>query len=157
MSAPLDRPDSSPEPESFPPPVRYALKPRQFTAVNAPRGTEVKSAELDVFELRKLVRTREAAAGIGEVTPIPAQPSRRRRDYLLLLIGGNAVMLTLFCMEIFMGFQVQCLAARMPGELNRLLYYALHEGRPMFFLPAACMTGYTVGLSWLMFGVMGKY
>lgn len=157
MSVPPDNPAPGPEPEAFPAPVRYSLKPREFIAVNAPRGTEEKSAEHDVFELRKQVRAHEAAAGIGEVAPVPPQKNRRKLDFVLLLVGGNGLMLALFCVEIFVGFQVQCLAARMPGEINRLFHYALHEGRPMFFLPAACMTGYTIGLSWLMFGVMRKY
>ena len=149
------KPDSGPE--HVPPTVRYALKPWEFTAVNAPRGTEEKSAEHDVNEILKQVRASEAAAGIGELAPVPPPKNRRRRDYLLLLIGGNGLMLLLFVVEIFIGFQVQCLAARMPGELNHLLHFAVHEGRPMFFLPAFCMTGYTAALSWLMFGVMGKY
>ncbi len=32
-----------------------------------------------------------------------------------------------------------------------------HDGLPMFFLPAMCMTGYSGALTWLMFGVMGRY
>ena len=103
------------------------------------------------------MRAREAAAGIGEVVPAPPRKSRRRRDYLLLLVAGNGLMLVLFSVEIFIGFQVQCLAARMPEEFSNLVHYALHEGRPMFFLPAMCMTAFTVALSWLMFGVMGDY
>ena len=31
-------------------------------------------------------------------------------------------MLVLFLMQMFLGFQVQCLAAKMPGEFNRLVY-----------------------------------
>jgi hypothetical protein len=45
----------------------------------------------------------------------------------------------------------------MPGEFNRLVCYILHEGRPAFFLPARCMTGYSTAPTWLMSGVMDRY
>lgn len=151
MSAP------EPTPEAGGPPPRYVLKSREFIAVNAPRGTDEKSADHDVHEILKHVRAREAAAGLDEVAPMARPRLRRKRDYLLLLLGGNGLMLTLFLMELFLGFQIQCLAAGMPGEFGRLVYYAWHDGRPMFLLPGALMAGYSVMLSWLMFGVMGKY
>lgn len=154
-------PEPAPEPPGLPGPAaplpRFTLKAREFTVVNAMIGPEEKSAHHDVYEILKQVRASEAAAGIGELAPAPPPKNRRRRDYLLLLIGGNGLMLALFMVEIFIGFQVQCLAARMPGELNHLLRYAVTDGRPMFLLPAFCMTGYTTGLSYLMYGVMGKY
>ena len=146
----------NPDPGAAPSP-KFTLKPEAFTAVNAPRGTDAPSADHDVFEILKQVRAREAAAGIGEVVPAPPRKSRRRRDYLRLLVAGNGLMLVLFSVEIFIGFQVQCLATRMPEEFSNLVYDTLHEGRPMFFLPAMCMTAFTVALSWRMFGVMGDY
>jgi hypothetical protein len=78
---------------------------------------------------------------------IPASRRRRRRDYLLLFLAGNSLMLTLFSIEIFLGFQVQCLAARVPNEFYQLLNYALHDGRPMFFPPAVCMTAYSAAIT----------
>ena len=149
---------TEPDPGSGAAPApKFTLKPKDFTALNAPRGTDAPSADHDVYEILKQVRAREAAAGIGEVELVPPPRSRRRRDFLLLLIGGNAFMLGLFLVELFLGFQVMCLAARMPGEFSNLVRYAVHEGRPMFVLPAMCMTCYTTALSWLMFGVMHDY
>lgn len=139
------------------PPPRYALKPREFTPVNAPRGTEAPSADHDIHDLLRQVRAREAAAGIGEVAPAPRRRSRRRRDYVLLLVGGNGFMLAIFLAELFLGFQVMCLAAQMPEQFTGLLRYAATEGRMMFTLPALCMTCYTAALSWLMYGVMQDY
>ena len=146
-----------PEPAD-PAPKKYALKPKEFERVNAPRGEEAPSDDHDVYKILQQVRAREAADGFDVVAP-PVAPvkSRRKRDYWLLLFAGNGLMLAIFMVEIFIGFQVQCLAARMPGELNHLFYYAFHEGRPMFFLPAVCMSAYTGALTWLMFGVMRKY
>lgn len=149
--------ESDARPERQPAPVRYILKPREFTPVNAAPGTEARSADHDVFAILQQVRAREAAAGLDKIAPVAPLKSRRKRDYWLLLIGGNGLMLTLFLVQLFIGFQVQCLAAHMPGELNNLFRYALHDGRPMFLLPGLCMTGYSTALTWLMFGVMGRY
>lgn len=140
-----------------PPPKTYALKPRQFERVNAPRGTDAPSDDHDVFKIRQQVRAREAADGLDEVKLVAPPRSRRRRDYLLLLAAGNLFMLTTFCIEIYVGFSVQSLAAGMPEQFPRLVYYAWHEGRPMFFLPAVCMSAYSGALTWLIFGVMAKY
>ncbi len=122
-----------PEPDD-PPSKKYALKEAAFERVNPPSGMDAPSAEHDVFAILSAVRRRETEAGLDTVRPAQLPVYRRRRDYLILLIAGNSLMLTLFCVEIFIGFQVQCLAVRMPGELNHLIHYALHEGRPMFFL-----------------------
>ena len=93
--------------------------------------------------------------------PIPPAPSLPARESLWLRFVRSIVAigltLVLFSVEIFIGFQVQCRAARMPEEFSNLVHDTLHEGRPMFFLPAMCMTAFTVALSWLMFGVMGDY
>jgi len=145
-----------PEPDD-PPPRKYVLKDAEFERVNAPRGTDAPSADHDVFALLADVRKREAAAGLDTMKEAALPKYRRRRDYLVLLIAGNAFMLLLFCVELFIGFQVFCLAAQMPGEFNRLVYYVWHDGLPMFFLPAMCMTGYSGALTWLMFGVMNRY
>ena len=142
--------------EGITPTRKYALKAAEFVAVNAPRGTDAPSDAHDVMAILAGVRAREAQAGLGEVTPAAPRRSRRKRDFLLLL-AGNGVMFAIFLVELFLGFQVMCLAAQMPGEFTRLLRYAFTEGRPMFFLPGLCMAGYTAALSWLMFGVMGDY
>ena len=143
----------SPEPT----PQKYRLKTAQFERLNAAPGTSPASPEHDVFALLAGVRQQEAAAGLNQVQLMPALRRRRRRDYLLLLLAGNSLMLTLFIVEIFLGFQVQCLAARMPNEFYHLLNYALHDGRPMFFLPAVCMTAYSAAITWLMYGVIDRY
>lgn len=145
-------------PRSDPPPApKFALKPREFTSVNAAPGTEAPSAEHDVFEILKSVRVHEAAAGVGEVGLESSRKSRRRRDFLLLLIGGNSLMLGIFLVELFLGFQVMCLAADMTEQFPNLVRYALGEGRPMFTLPAICMTCYSTALWWLMFGAGQDY
>jgi hypothetical protein len=140
-----------------PVPRKYVLKPAEFTAVNAPAGTDAPSDVHEVRAILQAVRAREAELGLGEVTPAPPRHSRRKRDFLLLLAAGNGAMLALFLLEVFLGFQVMCLAAQMPGQFDNLVRYAMHEGRPMFFLPALCMAGYTTALWWLMFGVMSDY
>lgn len=158
------RADATAKPEKSPnladgavTPRKYALKAAEFVAVNAPRGTDAPSEAHDVMAILAGVRAREAQLGLGEVIPAPARRSRRQRDFLLLLLAGNGVMFAIFLVELFLGFQVMCLAAQMPGEFNRLLRYAFTEGRPMFFLPGLCMAGYSAALAWLMFGVMNDY
>jgi hypothetical protein len=64
-----------------------------------PAGRPLAAAQSgkEVEDILKLNREREKQAGLDQLKPAPPGPNRRRRDYLMLLIGGNlAIFLTLY-------------------------------------------------------------
>ena len=96
------------------------------------------------------------AAGLNQLSSQPRRTSRRTRDFWLLLLGGNLLILAIFGLQLFVGFQVMCLAAKMPLELGNLIRYAL--GTPhLLAIPALGSMFYSSALAWLMFGVMNRY
>ncbi len=92
--------------DSDPPRKNYALKPKEFERLNAPRPDahsptppEPTPAANDVFAIRRQLREREIASGMDELVP-PERPRsrRRRRDYwlLTLLVNGTFIPLALW-------------------------------------------------------------
>lgn len=120
-----------------PAPRKFALKPKEFERVNAPRpesGEEPAAppAANDVYALREELRAREIAAGMDELKP-NGQPDtqRRRRDYRFLLVAGNAAI------------------------VGTAAFVGLNPMTAVFAFSGVII--YTVGLTWVMWFVMGKY
>lgn len=99
---------------------------------------------------------RADAAGLNNVAP-PTRPlRRRRRDYLMLMLGGNAFIGGLYGTELLFGFQVQCMAAQMPDEFGNLVRFALHNPAS-YAMGLVGMVFFTLCITWLMYGVMDNY
>ncbi len=84
-----------------PPRKNYGFKPKEFERVNEPRpetgaAPEASPAANDVFAIQRALRQREIAAGGDELAP-PDRPvrSRRKRDYWLLTLVFNGVLVPL--------------------------------------------------------------
>ena len=80
--------DTAPLPSDDPPPVKHTLTTAKFEAVNAPIAAPT-PAPNDVYQVLQDNLARENAAGLNVVRPVPKRPSRRKRDFWLVLIGGN--------------------------------------------------------------------
>lgn len=80
-----------------------------------------------VEDILRLNREHEKRAGLDQLKPQPPVPNRRRRDYLMLLIGGNLVILL---------------------GLNAVGGLALGGMLAVVF---------TLCLTWALYGVMDKY
>jgi hypothetical protein len=122
--------------EADPPRKTYGFKPKEFERVNAPRPegdtAPPPPAANDVFAIREEIRRREIAAGMDVLKPAgPRPPDRRRRDYWMLLLVGNALLLA---MAAIIGFNAMTTAFAFGGGLF-----------------------YTLGLTWVMWGVMDRY
>lgn len=112
-----------------PPPKKYDLKPREFERLN-PRGPAGKGTEHDVYAILQQNRAVEQRLGLGEVE-IRKKKSRRKRDFWLLLIGGNLLVAGLVAV----------------GRFNLIsLIFGL-----------AGMVVLSVGLTWIMWFVMDDY
>ncbi|MBA4137586.1 MAG: hypothetical protein C0518_09745 [Opitutus sp.] len=124
------------EPE--PTPRTFTFKPKEFERVNAPRpevGDDTPAAAplaKDVFAMQRDLRAREIAAGMDQLKPVDRPESkRRRRDYWLLLLTGYAILASA--------------ALIFPGNPVVLLY--VFAGIVLF----------SIGLTWVMWFVMGRY
>jgi len=109
-----DAPTDPSEPEA--PRREFRLKPAEFERVNRPAEEHGENAPIDVRQhLRRAsgpppravptatrtendvhghLRTNAAqaeSAGLNAVIPQPRRPSRRKRDYWLVLVGGNGL------------------------------------------------------------------
>jgi hypothetical protein len=82
-----------------PAPKKYGMKPREFERLNPP-GPAGKGAEHDVFAILQQNRSVEQRKGLGEVE-IRETRSRRKRDYWLVLIGGNLLIVGLVALGRF--------------------------------------------------------
>ncbi|HTZ22231.1 MAG TPA: hypothetical protein VMC06_15210 [Opitutaceae bacterium] len=79
-----------------PPPVKHTLTTAKFEAVNPPTATPT-PAPTDVYQVLRDNLARENAAGMNAVKPKPKRPSRRKRDFWLMLVLGNlTIVSTLF-------------------------------------------------------------
>lgn len=122
--------------EVDPPRKTYAFKPKEFERVNAPRpegdAAPPPPPANDVFAIREEIRRREIAAGMDELKPV-ARPAanRRRRDYWLLLVGGLALIGGVVAV-------IGLNAMTVVGGFSAAVFYVL-------------------GLSWVMWAVMGRY
>ena len=122
--------------EADPPRKTYGFKPKEFERVNAPRPegetAPTPPAANDVFAIREEIRRREITAGMDVLKPTgPRPPGRRRRDYWMLLIGGNALLLGVAAV---VGLNVMTGAFALGGAIL-----------------------FTLGLTWVMWFVMGRY
>lgn len=119
-----------------PPRRAFVLKPREFARLNRPPeelAAEPTPLANDIFAMQRDLRAREQASGRDVLAPAPARPSRRRRDYWLLVallngLGGAAA------------------AAGWAGGNFVVLVYAL----------AGMLLG-TIGLTWVLWVVMDEY
>jgi predicted phage tail protein len=118
------------EPED-PPRKIYTTKPREFERVNAPPGSKVgKSTEHDVYAILQQNRSVERKAGLNEVEIRPVR-SRRKRDYWLLLVPGNA--------------------------LFGLVGWIARDNVVVLVSAGAGMVVFSLGLTWVMWFVMNDY
>lgn len=118
--------------EADPPRKVYGLKPKAFERVNTAEPGSPPPAANDVFALQRELREREIATGFDALRPTERPRSRRRpRDYWLLLLAGNGALLGL----------VALLGAN-----------AMTVG-----FAGAGLVLYTLGLTWVMWCVMGDY
>ncbi len=80
-----------------------------------------------VEEVLQLNRKHERQTGLDVLKPMPPVINRRRRDYWIVLIGGN----------LFFFFVLNALSGPAVGALMAFFY--------------------TVGITWVIYGVMDKY
>jgi len=113
-----------------PPRREYKLKPKEFERVNAPRGTEAKSDDHDVFAIRRQVREREQAAGMDHITAAPPKKSKRARDFWVSLIFGWGLLMAI-------GFMTTGLIGLLAGAALGLLY--------------------VVGIWWIFYHILDDY
>jgi hypothetical protein len=119
-------------------------------------GGSTRGPENDVHAMLRENHARAEAAGLNALKPVAQRHSRRRRDYIALLVAGNVFIAFIYSAELFLGFQVQCLAARMPEEFWNLVRFVLHQPA-VFALAGLGMVFYSGCLTWLMFGIMEDY
>ena len=140
-----------------PPRKFYGLKAREFERVNKPEsdtpGMNVEEhlraaaapprrrepplattpAENDVHDLLRQNVERERAAGLDRLKSMPRRRSRRKRDYLILLLLGAG------------GFGYFFLTELKDGNAAVLAF----SGGGLIF--------YVIGVTWIMWGVMSDY
>jgi hypothetical protein len=117
--------------EEEPKPRQFVFKAKEFERINAPAGSQEPSADHDVYAIRRQLRERERAAGRDDLSPRPARRSRRKRDYWLLMLAGNA------------GFGSIALIGR---------------GSPVVFVSGmAGVLILSIGLTWVMWFIMEDY
>jgi len=80
--------DPAPRPSDDPPPVKHTLTTAKFEALNEPTAAPT-PAPTDVYQVLQDNLARENAVGLNVVKPVPPRRSRRKRDFWLVLIGGN--------------------------------------------------------------------
>lgn len=108
----------------------YGLKPREFERVNTGTGEQEKAAAHDVHAMLRENRAVEEQAGFDEVIVRPVK-SRRKRDFWLMLIVGNLVII----------------GATLLSGLNPVTLLFGFAGLIMLSL----------GLTWIMWFVMDDY
>ncbi len=132
----------------FPERPQFRFKAKQFEPVNQPAEPPVDHRELiaaahreyraapaaasprplnEVEEILQRNRECEQQAGLDTLTRMPPVKNRRRRDYWILMVGGNLV--------IFLGLNA------IAGPI----------------IAAMLAGGFTVGITWVMYGVMDRY
>lgn len=132
----------------FPERPQFRFKAKQFDSVNQPAETPVDHRELiaaanrayraapaaasprplnEVEEILQRNREREQQAGLDTLKRLPPVENRRRRDYWILMVGGNLV--------IFFGLNA------IAGPIIAAMLAGL----------------FTVAITWVMYGVMDRY
>jgi hypothetical protein len=117
--------------EPDPPRRHYQLKEREFDRVNPRAGEAADSAPIDINDLYRSANgtrpgmkppaipppvdndvlailrenhARAEAAGLNAITPPPKRKSKRLRDYLVLMVAGNAYFIAgLYINPVFAG------------------------------------------------------
>ncbi len=110
-------------------PAKYQLGTAKFESVNHPTAGP---PAIDVQQMLMENVARANAAGLNELAPSPPRRSRRRRDYWLLMIGGNSLL---------------GLIAALSGPSSPFV----------FVFALAGMALLSAGLSWVMWFVMDDY
>lgn len=119
-------------------------------------SNKVLNRENDVHGMLRENFAHAEAAGLNRLQPQPPRRSRRKRDCLVILIGVNTFIAVVYAAEIFVGFQVQCLAAGLPQEFGHLVRFALHTP-VVYAMPLLGMFTISCAIVWLMFGMMEDY
>jgi hypothetical protein len=110
-------------------PPQHALKPKPFETVNAPLSQEPSQPIRVEDILKDNLAVREAIAPLE--LDLERKISKRKRDYLFLLVAGNLAILVVIYF--------------LPRDpLLRTLGYSM-------------LALYTFALSWIMWAVMGDY
>lgn len=118
--------------EAGPPRKVYGLKPKEFERVNTAEPGPAAPRANDVFAIQREQREREIASGMDELKPNDRpQSKRRRRDYWLLLLGGNLALI----------------AAALLAGLNVVTAVYVFSGVVL----------YSIALTWIMWFVMDDY
>jgi hypothetical protein len=106
---------------------RQANSARPGAAPAAPPGKDN-----EVHALLRANVAQDAAHGFNELTPLPKRPSRRKRDYLFLVISGN----------LLLG-----LIALASGITSPIVFASAVGGMGLM----------TIGFTWVMWFVMDDY
>jgi hypothetical protein len=164
MVQPVAPPRAAPDP-SAPIDVRDLIRQGAGTgkilrgpapAASAPHASNSPNAANDVQAVLLENLARADAAGLNEVAP-PTRPyRRRRRDYLVLMIGGNGFIAGLYSLEMLFGFQVQCMAAQMPNEFWNLVRFAV-QNPATYAMGLVGMVFFSLCVTWLLYGVLDNY
>lgn len=122
--------------ENDPPRKVYGFKPKEFERVNAPAGEAgiPTPPANDVFAIREELRAREIAAGLDQLAP-PAQPrpNRRRRDFLVLMLAIN-------------------------GVLVPLAIWGFRTGNAVLFIYAlSALVLLNIGVTWILWVLLDRY
>jgi hypothetical protein len=131
MSVKNEEPLGPPEPE--PPRREFRFKPTEFEVANRPADDTPGNAPIDVQQLHRQAKApspapgavapsqaenqvhamlranlaKDAARGLNEVIPARRRLSRRKRDFWLILIGGNLLVVGIV---LFLGINAMTLA-----------------------------------------------
>lgn len=95
------------------------------------------------------------AHGLNAVKPV-RKFLRRKRDFWVMLVGGNLLIAVLYFGPNFVAFQVATLASRQVPDAGGYVMQVLRNP-VLFAFPAAIAAFYSGLLVWLMFGVMDDY
>ncbi len=118
-------------------------------------SNQVRTTANDVHTMLAQNEAIADAHGLNAVNPV-RKFRRRKRDFRVLLVGGNLFIPALYLAPNFIAYQVQVLASRQVPDLWKYTVFVL-SNPPMFVLPIAIMIFYSGLLVWLMFGVMDDY
>ncbi len=118
-------------------------------------SNQVRTTANDVHTMLAQNEAIADAHGLNAVKPV-RKFRRRKRDFRVLLVGGNLFIPALYLAPNFIAYQVQALASRQVPDLWKYTVFVL-SNPPMFVLPIAIMIFYSGLLVWLMFGVMDDY
>ena len=132
------------------------IRPPSPAEIAPSPSTRPISAAHDVRALLQFNLAVENRHGLHKLRPFFARPSRRRRDYLVLMAMIGFIIFFVLLAESFIAVQLQVLAARMPDQFwpvfNAVVFHS-----PIFAWGLACFAAFAIALAWLIFGVMEDY